>query len=362
MKIEVKLPFYAQASLTAIGLFVCFTMLCIGQSIIVPILYATILAILLNPLVNFLIQKKINKIVSIFIAVSLTIFMVFGIFYIISSQVTISSESYPQLKEKLEEAGYKLTEWISNFSNIRFSTVDAWIMETKDRILGDLAIEDSLNQVGQIVVTILLLPVYLFIILYYKPLFLKVIREFFQPEQQKAVSEVLTDSKKVIENYLVGLFFEMVIVAILNSLGLLLLGIKYAILLGIIGALLNLIPYLGGIIGVFIFMGIALVTKSPIYMLYVAMIYSVIQFIDNNFIIPQVVSSRVQINPLISILVVLVGGAMWGLSGMFLSIPLTAIAKVIFDHIDSMKPWGMLLGNVIPTTPKVFFVKLKKVD
>lgn len=359
MKIEIKLPLYAHATLTIIGVFVCFTMLYIGQSIIIPILYSTIFAIVLNPVVNFLIQKKIPKVVAIFIAVLFAISMVLGVLFIITSQITLSSESYPQLKEKLDETGYNLTEWIAQISNVRFSTIDAWITETKDRILGDLAIEDSLNQVGQIFVTILLLPVYLFIILYYKPLFLKFIRDFFQPEQQVAVSEVLKDSKKVIENYLVGLFLELIIVAILNSLGLLLLGIKYAILLGIIGALLNLIPYLGGIIGVFIFMAIALVTKSPIYMLYVAGIYSIIQFIDNNFIIPHIVASRVQINPLISILVVLVGGAMWGLSGMFLSIPLTAIAKVIFDHIDSMKPWGMLLGNVIPTTPKAFFVKLK---
>ena len=102
-------------------------------------------------------------------------------------------------------------------------------------------------------------------------------------------------------------------------------------------------------IGVVIFMGIALVTKSPIYMVYVLALYSIIQFIDNNYIMPKIVASRVQINAFISVIVVLIGGALWGLSGMFLSIPLTAIMKVIFDHIEPLKPWGFLLGNTIPS-------------
>jgi predicted PurR-regulated permease PerM len=129
----------------------------------------------------------------------------------------------------------------------------------------------------------------------------------------------------------------------------LILDIDYAILLGILGAILNVIPYLGGIIGVIIFMIIALVTKSPVYMVYVSILYSVIQFIDNNYIVPKIVASRVQINAFVSIIVVFIGGALWGLSGMFLSIPLTAILKVIFDHIDFLKPWGFFLGNIVPT-------------
>jgi predicted PurR-regulated permease PerM len=81
----------------------------------------------------------------------------------------------------------------------------------------------------------------------------------------------------------------------------------------------------------------------------VFIIYLVIQFIDNHFIVPKIVASRVQINALVSIIVVLVGGAIWGIPGMFLSIPLTAIAKVVCDHVEPLKPWGFLLGNIVPT-------------
>jgi predicted PurR-regulated permease PerM len=82
----------------------------------------------------------------------------------------------------------------------------------------------------------------------------------------------------------------------------------------------------------------------------VLLLYLFIQFIDNNYIVPAVVASRVKINALVSVIVVLIGGALWGVSGMFLSIPLTAILKVVFDHIESLKPWGFLLGNMTPAS------------
>jgi predicted PurR-regulated permease PerM len=161
---------------------------------------------------------------------------------------------------------------------------------------------------------------------------------------------------------LVGLVIEFVIVAILNSIVLLLLGIDYAILLGIIGALLNVIPYIGGLVGVAIPMMIALVTKeSSWYALYVLIGYYIIQLIDNNYLVPYIVASKVKINALFSVIVVIAGNALWGVPGMFLSIPLLAIVKLIFDHIEPLKPWGFLLGDTMPPILKIktIFKKLK---
>jgi len=172
---------------------------------------------------------------------------------------------------------------------------------------------------------------------------------------------VLANSKKIIQSYLVGLFFEMVIIAVMNSAGLLLIGIDYAIILGITGAILNVIPYLGGIAAIALPMLIAFITKdSLIYPFMVFVVYIIIQFIDNHYIIPKIVASRVQLNALISVIVVLIGSAFWGIPGMFLSIPLTAIIKVIFDHIEPLKPWGFLLGNIIPTNSRFTFIKRRK--
>jgi predicted PurR-regulated permease PerM len=113
--------------------------------------------------------------------------------------------------------------------------------------------------------------------------------------------------------------------------------------------LLNLIPYIGGIIAVAIPMAVAFATRdSAWYAIYVLIIYYIIQVIDNNYIVPKIVASKVKINALFSIIVVIAGNALWGIPGMFLSIPLLAIVKLIFDNVDPLKPWGFLLGDTMP--------------
>jgi predicted PurR-regulated permease PerM len=149
----------------------------------------------------------------------------------------------------------------------------------------------------------------------------------------------------------------------MNSVGLLMLGIDYAILLGIIGAMLNVIPYIGGIVAVALPMMIAIATKSSAwYAVYVLAVYYFIQFVDNHYIVPKIVASKVKINMLFAIIVVLAGNALWGIPGMFLAIPLLAIVKLICDHIESLKPWGFLLGDSMPPlmTIKPIFTKVKK--
>jgi predicted PurR-regulated permease PerM len=200
-------------------------------------------------------------------------------------------------------------------------------------------------------------------ILYYQPLLLDFIRRIFAASDKRQVNEIVTQTKTVIQRYLVGLVIEAVLVAALNATALLILGIQYAILLGIIGALLNVIPYVGGLVAVALPMVVALVTKSSgWYAVYVLASYYFIQLIDNNYIVPKIVASKVKINALFSIIAVIVGNAIWGIPGMFLSIPILAIIKLIFDHIEPLKPWGFLLGDTMPPLIiiKPIFKKINK--
>lgn len=346
------------ASLFIIIFAFAFLML-IGKDILLPIIYATIIAVLLNPLVNYFVTIKINRLVAIFIAVTLALIVVVSVVYIVLVQISSFSDSFPEFKQKFNLLITDSIHWISKTFTINIDAIHKWIAETEQEEISNFQIGEKITRIGQLMVTIMLLPVYMTLILYYKPLFLDFILDVFDTKHHKTISEILTNAKSIIQSYLTGLFFEIIIIAVLNTTGLLLLDIKYAILLGIMSAFLNVIPYLGGIIGAGIFMMIALVTKTPIYMLYVLILYSIIQFIDNNYLVPKIVASRVQINAFISVIVVLIGGALWGIAGMFLSIPITAIVKVIFDHIDSLKPWGFLLGNSVPTVTKFSRLKLK---
>jgi predicted PurR-regulated permease PerM len=357
----VKIPFYGKLALISICVFAMVFVLHIGQFIIIPIVYATITAILLNPFVNFLNKKGLNKLISISVAVFFAIIVVFGVLYIVSSQVTMFSDTYPQLKAKFNTTSADLIQWCSDKFNIRQSKINTWIKETESDQINNFAIGEKLTEVGGMMVTLMLLPAYLFMILFYKPLLLEFVRKLFSTEHHVVVAEVLTNSKKIIQNYLVGLFFELIIMAVLYAVGLLFLGVDYAIILGITGAIVNIVPYIGKVVAIILPMLIAFITKDSLtYPVLVFCVYMFIQFIDNHYIIPKIVASRVQLNALISVIVVLIGGAIWGVSGMFLSIPLTAIVKVIFDHIEALKPWGFLLGNVVPTASKFSFIKLKK--
>lgn len=147
-----------------------------------------------------------------------------------------------------------------------------------------------------------------------------------------------------------GLMLETVIVAALNSVALLAIGVPSAILIGVIGGILNLIPYIGGIIAIALPLLMVTITRDGFSGQFAVIVaYLVIQFFDNNILMPRVVSSKVQVNALISIIGVLMGGALWGLSGMFLSIPTIGVLKIIFDRVDGMKPWGSILGTEVPS-------------
>ncbi len=345
------LPYYLKYSQIILGLVATFFVLYIAQDIILPLVYSFILAILINPIVNYLTSKKVNRVVAIFIGLLITIFIMFGLMYFIGSQASLFSDAFPQLKIKFNILIEDLITWISQNFNISKYKINLWLLNLEKEGLGSSTsvLGQTINTIGGIFVYVLLIPVYVFMILYYKPLLLEFINRIFTKERHTTVLDVLEQSKSLIQNYLLGLLIEASLVATLNSIGLMIIGIDYAILLGVIGALLNIIPYIGGIIAISLPMILALATKSPSAALTVLVVYLIVQFIDNNIIVPKIVASKVKINALMSIIVVIIGGAIWGFSGMFLSIPLTAIIKVIFDRINHLKPFGYLLGDEMPT-------------
>lgn len=342
-----KLPFYVQFSLISVSLIALTVVLYWGQQIILPLIFSAIIAIVLCPVVDFMVSKKINRILAICLSILMvSLITVFALLFLLS-QLSMFSESLPALNEKFDLLMIDLVSWVCNTFKLNSFNVKAWIKTTNVEILNESRgiIGQTLLNIGSVLVVIFLIPVYVFMILYYKTLLVKVIHQLFKADAHKDLDEILKATKSIVQRYLVGLVLEAVIVAILGSVFLLILDIDYAILLGVIGAVLNLIPYVGGMVGGLLPMLIALATKSPIHAFWVMIAYILIQFIDNNFIVPKIVASKVEINGLVSIIVVIMGGALWGLSGMILSIPLIAVLKVIFDHSKGLKPWGLLLGN-----------------
>jgi predicted PurR-regulated permease PerM len=158
--------------------------------------------------------------------------------------------------------------------------------------------------------------------------------------------DVMHRTSQVSQKYLVGLLIDITILAVLNSIGFLILGINHAILLGVIAGLLNIIPYIGVLIGSIFPIFMALLTKDSIWIAIGALAVCVfVQFLDNNFITPKVVGSAVSINPLATMIALLIGGSVWGVAGMMLFIPFLGMVKVILDNVESLRPFGFLIGE-----------------
>jgi predicted PurR-regulated permease PerM len=343
---QIRFPFYVKAPLVLIGLFLLFHILFLLQDVLIPISFALLIAILLNPLVNRLNRMGASRVLSIGISLLLAIVIFGSLIAFLSLQVSSFSEMAPELEEKGTKIWYEARNWIR--STFGLSLVEQKKIMDQGLDQGKSLLGNTLMSILSFIGTLVLLPIYIFLILYYKPMFINFFYEVFGYKHSDRVSEVLTETKSAVQSYIQGLMIETGIVGVLNSAALLVIGVEYAVLLGVIGALLNLIPYIGGLIAIALPVLMSLVSgdgMSYTTPLYIVGAYALIQFVDNNIIVPRIVSSKVEVNALVSLVVVLLGGALWGAAGMFLSIPFVAILKIIFDRIDELQPWGMLLGT-----------------
>jgi predicted PurR-regulated permease PerM len=348
---ELKLSSYVKAATILIGLFALFTLLYIAGGIIVPLIFSVIIAVVLHPFVNLFVKMKINRVLAITIIIILTIMILSVLSTLLVSQVSRFTESWPLMVIKFTEALNNAVIWASGYFDLNPDQFHNWLVQSRDEIINS-----GVSSIGQTIVTIggwfvmlFLIPVYVFLLLLYQPLIMDFIHKLFNADQQGSLGKMISQSKNVIQGYLIGLFAEFIILAILYTGAFFILGIDYAILLGLIVSLLNVVRYIGPFIAIALVMALALITKSPAYIFYVLIFHIFIQIIDNFYIVPKVVASRVRINALFSIIAMIAGYALWGISGMFLAIPLLAIAKVVFDNIEPLKPWGFLLGDTMPS-------------
>jgi predicted PurR-regulated permease PerM len=340
-------PFYKKATLILLGIILTVYVLYTLADILVPIAFSVLFAILLNPLYMRLKNLKIPKPLAILLTLVLAFALLGGVLYFLSSQIAQFGEMAPMLKQKFSQLLTQLQHWLETSFGISIDKQMQMLREAANS--GKVLVGRTVSSALGIFSVLFLIPVYIFLLIFYKNLILNFLFEAFSKENTHYVADILHETKTAIQSYIVGLLIEASIVACLNATALTLLGVPYGILLGVIGAILNLIPYIGGVIAVVLPLLMATVTQEG-YSTQLGILgaYAAIQFLDNNFLVPRIVSSKVQLNAMVSILAVLAGGTLWGVAGMFLSIPFVAVLKIIFDRVESLKPWGKLLGDEIP--------------
>lgn len=365
MVINKSNPFYIRLTLILLMLALIGLIIFIGQDIIVPLAFAILLAVLLLPLNNYLERKGISRVFAIILSLALFIIISSGVIYFLSSQIAGFMNDIPAIKKHLAEHEKTVQHWMTQQFNITKTEQTTIIDNAAEKIKdsGSGLLGNTFLSVTQGILLIVLLPVYCFLILYYRSMIKRFLIALFKSEHEPKVIEVLQESKLIVQGYMTGLIIEMGIVAAINALGFFIAGIEYAVFLGVLSAILNMIPYIGMLIASVFCMLITLTTSTHISdIIWVVVILTVVQFIDNNIIMPKVVSSKVKINALITILGVLIGGALAGVAGMFLSIPAIAILKVISDRVEGLKPWGILLGDDITGSKKnKIYLKLESI-
>lgn len=345
-------PFYMRATFVLIGICLFFYVLNLLSGVLIPISFGLMFAILLNPIVNRLRRWRVPKIIAIILSLLLALGIVIGLLSFIYTQVSSFAEYGDQFKERGTEIKDTLQLWVTNslgFDKQAQSDALNNLVENSKDYIGSF-----LDSILTLLTNILLVFIYIFMFLLYKPLFVNFFYEVFDYKQQDRVHSILESSKTAIQGYVVGLMLEMIIIAILNSTAYLIIGVEYAILLGIICAILNLIPYIGGIIGVALPILMYMLTggddlTTPVI---IAAAYTGIQLFDNYYVVPKVVSAQVSINAFVAIVIVFLGGALWGISGMFLSILFVAILKIIFENVEHLRPWSKILGDDLKAAEK----------
>jgi predicted PurR-regulated permease PerM len=357
-----KFPFYIKLTALLVCLIAIFTILYFGSEIISPVLLALLFAIMLRPVVGFLITKlRFPHFIAVVSAIVLFVTLFLGVFYFLSIQISDMANDWGKIKSNFMYHLEHLQQMVrENFNLSKREQNEIITKATNDSMTdGKQIVGTTLNSFADILLNATLVPIYTFLFLLYQSHFVKFLCKVVKPENHKKLREVLYQIKVAVQSYITGLLFEMVAVSILTTIGLYFIGVEYFILLGIITGILNLVPYIGILFAGLLSIVVSLSGSTDLTIAFgVIGVNLIVQFIDNNILVPMFVNSKVQINALVSIIGIIIGNVIGGITGMFLAIPIIAIIKVIFDRIDTLEPWGYLFGDDIPKTYEWYKIRI----
>lgn len=320
------------------------------SNILMPILFSGLASLIFLPIVKFWQRIGLNNGLSVLFTVLLiTLFIVGGIFVIVIQSQEIVEEIPALMKTNKDFLNLSSFDFSSEAAREYITSHSDSIEENLKSIKGSIIsfLESGFNGLKNTFVFLITCPIYIFFMLLYRDNVYRFVTEFQRKgKDEKESKEIIDQVKTSLYHYLKGLFLVMLVVGSLTALGLFLLGIKYALFLGILTALLTPIPYIGVVISAIIPIIIALLTKDSLwYSAGVLGIFVVVQFAEGNFITPRIMGNSVNINPLIILLSIVILGSISGLIGLILTVPILAILKVIVDHYPRLKPWSYLLED-----------------
>ncbi|MES2881273.1 MAG: AI-2E family transporter [Bacteroidota bacterium] len=345
------LPLTVRRAIELIGLYCLGMIIVVGSGVITPIVMAFFLSIMLLPVYRFLRKLKLPETLAIFLSILLLLIIIGGLVWFFSSQLSMLISDFPQIKKNVQAHLASLSEWIHQKTNLTTAKQVQLLNDQNEKMLNWASglLGGAASSLSSVFIFIGLMPIYIFLMLFYKNLLLRFVFLWFPKEGHAKVEDVMRESQIIIKSYLLGLLIQITYITVLLGGILFLIGIKHAILIGAIFAILNLIPYVGALIGNIIGVLLTLSSSQELWPVFVVLgVIALVQFLDNNILMPRIVGSKVKINALATIIGVIVAGAIAGVSGMFLSLPIIAVLKIVFDRTENLKQWGVLFGDERP--------------
>ena len=361
-------PFYIKLAAVLFSLFAIGYLVILGKEILSPLIFSCLFSILLLPLARFFEFKvRLPRSAASMLSVILLLSVIGGILYIVGSQISDLANDWPQFQGQLTKSLGTLQDWVSNTFHFSERKQLAYVNTATSKIMasGTAVVGTTLLSLSSILLFLVFTFIYSFFFLLYRSLIMKFLESVFLETNKKLVHEIIEQVQFIIRKYIIGLLIEMAIVATAVSVAFSIMGIKYAVLLGLITGLFNIIPYIGIfsalIISTLITFATATVASKAILVIITLV---VTHLVDSNVLLPIVVGSKVRINALVTVLGVVIGEMIWAIPGMFLSIPVIAVLKIIFDRVESLRSWGIILGDEEKKQNKLatkLMIKQKKV-
>jgi AI-2 transport protein TqsA len=330
-------PFLALAAATAFLYF--------ARTIVIPVVIAASLAYVLSPAVSLLEKLKIPHALAVILVLLISFFIIGLIGYLLFAQANDLIQDLPTYWNNLIEYS---TQLLSKFKGLLPQAGEFYLKSFQLKDLSGITkylLSGISSTVSFFISLFLILFLTFFILNDQTMLKERLIRAFGKSEKETA-ENILAEINKQIQGFLLVKFGTSLALAIIFTLGLLIIGVDYAYIWGPIAGILNLIPYIGSIIGTLLPLIVAGVQFQAVMpMIWVLLLFVIFQNLEGYVISPKLIGDKLNLNPLAILISVMYWTWLWGAIGIILAIPITASIKVICDHVESLEPIGILLGG-----------------
>jgi predicted PurR-regulated permease PerM len=319
-----------------------------GKTLFIPLSFSLLISFILYPVCKWMEKKGANKGLAIITSLFLVTLLAGAIVYLLLTQLMEFLNEWQLLQVKLKDSVAQISIFITERFDISNEKQLEFIKNTIDNSGSEAfsLLRNTAYSISESFFTLLITPVFSALILYNRQLLSNALYDIFPAKRKNTIHEILVETIHAYYNFIKGMLVVYLIVGVLNSIGLLIIGVPHPFLFGFIASILTFIPYIGIMISSLLPIAVSWITYNSIwYPLGVILVFSIVQILEAYVIFPFAVGSRLKINTLVIIVMVIVGGILWGAAGMILFIPFISIVKLIADRTDHLKSLSILLGD-----------------